>query len=325
MNTLRSVFAALRRALGDGKLLALLLVANLAPSLLVALAPSVTAYGAFGHSLVGRDEPFLGGDIIVEFGRAAQKGGASAWLWIFALLFLVSLPLQVALSGGVAARALEGQARFSAADFAGDCLRLFGRNVRLFGWALLGLLPIALLAVLTSALVGKLEDPLGERSLALWKALRFGLLAAAFVTWRLAFDAAKVRAVADEPKAMRRAAWQGLKAALSTKGLWLGYAALGVGSALALLVAARVHAALPVGSVPGALLALLFAQIVLALRLTCSVAATHYVARAIKPPAELAEGLEKNAKASRRTRRPREEREGLEKNAKASRRIRPRP
>ncbi|MCU0687913.1 MAG: hypothetical protein MUF34_37660, partial [Polyangiaceae bacterium] len=82
MNTLRSVFAALRRALGDGKLLALLLVANLAPSLLVALAPSVTAYGAFGHSLVGRDEPFLGGDIIVEFGRAAQKGGASAWLWI---------------------------------------------------------------------------------------------------------------------------------------------------------------------------------------------------------------------------------------------------
>jgi hypothetical protein len=287
MNTLRSVFAALRRALGDGKLLALLWAANLAPSLLVAVAPSVVAYGAFGHSLTGRDEPFLGGDVAFEFLRAAMKGGAGAWVWIFALLFLASLPLQLALSGGVAARALEGQARFSAADFAGDCLRLFGRNARLFGWALLGLLPIALLAVMTSALVGKLEDPLGERSLALWKALRFGLLAAAFATWRLAFDAAKVRAVADEPKAMRRAAWQGLKAALSVKGLWLGYAALGAGAALALVLAARVHAAVPVGTVPGAVLALVFAQIVVAVRLACSVAATHYVARAIKPPAEL--------------------------------------
>lgn len=282
MNPLRSALAALRRALGDGKLLGLLWAANLAPSALVALAPSVAAQGAFGHSLVGRDEPFLGGDVAVEFVRLAQKGNAGAWLWILAALFLASVPLQVALSGGVAARALEGQARFSAADFAGDCLRLFGRNVRLFGWALLGLVPVLVLAAATSALVGKLEDPLGERSLAAWRVLRFVVLAAAFATWRLAFDAAKVRAVADEPKAMRRAAWQGLRAAFSLKGLWLGYAALGAAAALALIVAARLHAALPVGSVPGALFALAFAQVVLAVRLAFSVAATNYVARALK-------------------------------------------
>ncbi len=284
MNTPRAALAALRRAFGDVKLLALLLGANLLPSILVALAPAAAAQRAFGHSLAGRDEPFLGGDVVVELVRVAIKSGGGAWVAIFALVALVSLPLQLALSGGVAARALEGQAPFSAADFAGDCVRLFGRNVRLFGWALLGLVPVGLLAALTAALVGKLDDPLGERSLFLWKALRFALVAAAFATWRLAFDAAKVRAVSDEPRAMWRAALGGLKAVLAVRRLWLGYVGLGLAGALALLALARLHAALPVASTAGALFALAFAQVVLALRLAFSVAATNYVAGALKRP-----------------------------------------
>ncbi|HEU4407326.1 MAG TPA: hypothetical protein VFS43_18810 [Polyangiaceae bacterium] len=283
--TFRSALAALRRALGDGKLVGLLLLANLLPSVASALAPSVGAYRAFGHSLVGRDEPFFGGDVLGELARAATKNGGGTWLAVFVLALLVSLPLQIALSGGVAARALEGQAPFSTADFVADCVRLFGRNARLFGWSLLGLVPVAVLAGVSSALVGKLDDPLGERSLAMWKALRFALVAAAFATWRLAFDAAKVRAVSDEPRLMRRAALRGLKDALTTRGLWPGYLALGLAGVLGLLLLARAHAALPVASTGGALLALAFAQIVLACRLVFSVAATNYVAGAIAPKA----------------------------------------
>jgi hypothetical protein len=269
---------ALRRALGDVKLVALLLAANLAPSLAFALAPSAGAFGAFGHSLVGRDEPFLGGYVAAELARVAVKGwGGASWLALFALLLLASVPLQIALSGGVAARALEGQAPFSAADFVADCVRLFGRNLRLFGWALLGLIPVAVVAAGAAALVDQVDDPLGERSLVAYKALRFALIAAAFATWRLAFDAAKVRAVSAEPRAMRRAAWQGLGAAFRGR-LWLGYAGLGLAGALGVLLLMRLHAALPVGSTGGALVALAFAQIVLGVRLVFSVAATNYVA-----------------------------------------------
>jgi hypothetical protein len=279
MTALRPALAAFRRALGDVKLVALLLAANLAPAALAAAAPAADAWRAFGHSLVGRSEPFLGGDVGVELARLAQKSGG-AWGLALALAFALSLPLQIALSGGVAARALEGRAPFSAADFCADCARLFGRNVRLFGWALLGLVPVGLLAAMTAALVGNLGDPLGERSLFAWRALRFALLAAAFATWRLAFDAAKVRAVSAEPRAMWRAAARGARAALVTRGLWPVYVALGVAGALALLAAARLHAALPVTTAGGALLAFAFGQVVLAVRLVFSVAATNYVAHA---------------------------------------------
>jgi hypothetical protein len=282
--TFRLALAALARALDDVRLVALLVLANFVPSAVSALSPSVAAFRSFGHSLAGRDEPFLGGDIVGELVRIAVKGGASStWLAVFVLALLVSLPLQIALSGGVAARALEGQAPFSAADFVADCVRLFGRNVRLFGWALLGLVPVIMLAAIASALVGKLDDPIGERSLFVYKALRFALVAAAFATWRLAFDAAKVRAVSDEPKKMYRAALRGLKDALSTRRLWLGYATLGLAGVLGLLLFARLHAALPVGSSLGALFALAFAQIVLTCRLVFSVAATNYVAASIAP------------------------------------------
>ena len=295
MKPLRSLLTAPLKAFSELKLLGVLLVANLCVALVQSAPLLIPALGHFGHSLAGRGRPFPSSEALVDFGKLLAQGGGPFLAGPLLLGFLFSIALQPVLAGGIVSR-LCSQERFSLADFARACAGQLGRNLRLLGWAFLGLLPLVGLAVLVTVLMARAQKPTlftleGEQwaldsPFSFWSVAHLTLLVVLFALWRSSFDLARVQLFADDQRKTRLAAWRALKQMVRSPGALLGYLVLGLVGLLGVLAFARLHAAVEVTSAGKAWLALGVAQWVAAVRLGFSVASTAFtvdVYRAMAP------------------------------------------
>ncbi|PTL79415.1 hypothetical protein [Vitiosangium sp. GDMCC 1.1324] len=295
MKTLRSLLTAPLKAFSELKLLGVLLVANLCIALVQAAPVLIPAISHFGNSLSGRGRPFPSSEAVVDFSKLLAQGGGPFLAGPLVLGFLFSFALQLVLAGGIVSR-LCSQERFSLADFARNCAAQLGRNLRLLGWALLGLLPFVALAVAATVLLARADKPTlftleGEQWMldnpfTGWSVAHLALVVVLFALWRSSFDLARVQLFADDQRKTRLAAWRALKQMVRSPGALLGYIVLGIIGLLAVIVFARLHAAVEVTSAGKAWLALGVAQLVVAVRLGFSVATLAFtvdVYRAMAP------------------------------------------
>ncbi|WP_375771564.1 hypothetical protein NR798_11920 [Archangium gephyra] len=283
MNSLRSTLTAPLRAFFELKLLGVLLAANLGLALIQSVPVLLPALGRFGHSLSGRGQPFPSPEVVIDFTRLLSQGGGPFLAGPFLLGFLLSFALQLVLAGGIVSR-LCSPGRFSLAGFAHDCASQLGRNLRLLGWALLGLLPVVGLVVLATVLFSRAEKPTLftldaehwglENPFTFWSLAHLALVVVLFALWRSSFDLARVQLYADDQRKTRLAAWRALKQMVRSPGALLGYIAVGLLGLGVVLAFARLHAAVQVTSTWKAWLALGVAQVVVAARLGFSLATT---------------------------------------------------
>jgi len=271
VSPLRLALGSVRRAFSEPRLLASLWLANLVPSL-VALAPfAALAREAFDRSPLGREARFLDPEVVRVFllrlGR--QPPPAASLLLAGALVAL----LAPALAGGTLAR-LGESGRFAPARFLEAAARHYGKNVRLFLWALLGLVPLAApLAVAGWALskAGKaalFQDPLDP-----WRWALLGASALAFLAWRATLDVARALAVSRDERRTRRAAWAAVRLVARRPGLLAGYGLVAMAGLAAAWAAARIHAAVPVAGLGGVAAAFAVAQGFVLVRVGFSTAA----------------------------------------------------
>lgn len=283
MKPLRFLIAPLK-AFSELKLLGVLLLANLCIALVQSAPILIPAIGHFGHSLAGQGRAFPSPEAVFDSTRLLAQGG-SFLAGPLLLGFLFSFGLQLLLAGGIVSR-LCSPGPFSLADFARNCAAQLGRNLRLLGWALLGLLPLAGLAVLATVLLARAEKPtlftLDAEQWALdnpftgWSLAHLALVVVLFALWRSSFDLARVQLFADDQRKTRLAAWRALKQMVRSPGALLGYIVLGLIGLLAVIALARLHSAVRVTSTGRAWLALGMAQLVIAARLGFSVAHTAF-------------------------------------------------
>lgn len=280
----RAVAVALGRAALESRLLAVLWLTNLGIALVAASPLLGPVLRTFGHSLSGRERPFPSPEVLIDFSKAlARTGGAPAGSLLLGLG--LSLLAQALLAGGVAWR-LWATEPFSWPELARQSVRLWGRNLRLFGWAALALVPVVGVALGAAVLLARAEEPtlfniksdhwFIDPPLGGWSAAYLALVLALLVLWRASFDLARVRLFAGDERRTRVALWRAVRRMVVSPGALLGYAAVaGLGLA-ALLIAARLHAALEVTTPVRAWLALLLAQPVIAVRLWASLATTAF-------------------------------------------------
>ncbi|HLL55690.1 MAG TPA: hypothetical protein VK447_19170 [Myxococcaceae bacterium] len=295
LNSFRSFVTAPLRAFSEVKLLAVLLLANLGVALIQSFPLLFPALGHFGQSTSGVGQPFPSTEAMVDFGKLMAQGGGPFFAGSMVLGLLGSFGLQLVLSGGIVSRLCSNE-RFTLGEFARNCARLIGRNARLLGWALLGLIPVVGVGVGSAALLKWKERPtlftMKAESLALdnpfdvWTVGHLALVLCVFALWRASFDLARVQLFADDQRKTRVAAWRALKKMVRSPGALLGYIGVGALGLCAVLVLARLHAAVPVTSAGRAWLTLLLGQLVIAGRLGFSVATTAFtvdVYRALPP------------------------------------------
>jgi hypothetical protein len=295
MKPFRSILTAPLRAFSELKLLGVLLVANLCIALVQSAPVLIPAMSQFGHSLAGRGRPFPSPEAVIDFNKLLAQGGGPFLAGPFLLGLLFSFGLQLVTAGGIVSRLCSTE-RFSLADFARHCAAQLGRNLRLLGWALLGLLPVVGLAVLATVLFARAEKPtlftlegeqwLLENPFTGWSLVHLALVVVLFALWRASFDLARVQLFADDQRKTRIAAWRALKQMVRSPGALLGYSVVGVVGLLVVLAFARLHAAVEVTSAWKAWGALLVAQLVVLARLGFSMASTAYavdVYRAMPP------------------------------------------
>ena len=302
MNPFRSILTAPLRAFSELKLLGVLLVANLCIALVQSAPVLIPAISRFGHSLSGRGQPFPSPEAVFDFSKLLAQGGGPFLAGPLLLGFLFSFGLQLVLAGGIVSR-LCSPGRFSLAAFARDCAAQLGRNLRLLGWALLGLLPVVGLVVLATVLFSRARKPtlftlpseqwVLENPFSSWSLAHLALVVVLFALWRSSFDLARVQLYADDQRKTRLAAWRALKQMARSPGALLGYIAVGLLGLGVVLAFARLHAAVQVTSTGKAWLALLVAQAVVTARLGFSLATTAVtvdVYRAMAPlPVQAAE------------------------------------
>lgn len=269
MSPFRLALGSLRRALSEPRLLAVLWLANLVPALL-ALAPLVgPARDAFDRSPLGRDAPFLDPEVVRVFLMRLGPRPPAVGLWLAAAVVALLGP---ALAGGTLAR-LGETGRFAPGRFLEAAGRHYGKNLRLFLWAVLGLAPLAVpLAAAGRALRRARETALFQGPLDLWGWALLAAAGLAFLTWRAAFDLARALAVSRDEGRTRRAAWAALRLLWRRPGLLLGYGLLGLAGLIAAWLAALVHAAVPVAGLGGAAAAWAAAQAFVVVRAAFSVA-----------------------------------------------------
>jgi hypothetical protein len=283
MNSFRSILTAPLRAFSELKLLGVLLAANLCIALIQSAPVLIPAIGRFGHSLAGRGRPFPSPEAVFDFSKLLAQGGGPFLAGPVVLGLLLSFGLQLVLAGGIVSR-LCSSGRFSLAGFAHDCAAQLGRNLRLLGWALLGLLPVVGLVALATVLFTRAEKPTlftlaGEQwalenPFTFWSLAHLALVVVLFALWRSSFDLARVQLYADDQRKTRLAAWRALKQMVRSPGALLGYIAVGLLGLGVVLAFARLHAAVQVTSAGKAWLALLVAQLVVTARLGFSLATT---------------------------------------------------
>jgi hypothetical protein len=287
MNLLVDLGSAIRRGFSKVTLVATLVGIYLGCALLLSLPLALPLQERFGHSLTGRDHVFLSGDVAGELVKLLTTSG-SFWVGSVIAAFALSFALQFAVAGGVVVELLSPY-EFSFSRFSHGCFRYMNRSLRLSLWALLGALPLIALASVTSTAIQKMSrEALYEDPITKWVLVRGVVLTAGYVVWRASFDAAKVLLVSKNMTRTRGAAWTGFLIMVNHPVALIGYALVGFTGLSSVYILARMHALLPVDDVSTTLVALLFAQIVLAVRLAFSLTSTAFAAKVVsmnhKPP-----------------------------------------
>jgi hypothetical protein len=278
---LELISATLSRALQERRML-LILWGLLTAAALLAVVPWIATATGLGFSLVGRDAPFADGPLVLELARLAGRQ-ARSWIPMAILAAVLMTLLGPLLSGGVFDRLAQPRAaRFSVARFAAASTAQLAPNLRLWGWAMLGLaVPGVALLLADSALEEAAETALYQAPLDPWRILLWVATALVLLVWRAAYDAARAVVNEENERRTRIAAWRGLRSTVTRPGVLAGYAMLsGIGLAL-MWVLVRVHARIPVSSSLLALLALLFGQLMVWVRLAFWVACSGYGLRTI--------------------------------------------
>jgi hypothetical protein len=231
----------------------------------------------FDHSILGRADGFLSGEVLADLSRLLGKGSPASGPAYAALLSLVLSP---ALAGGTLGRLLR-PGLFELRTFAADAAAHYLVNLRLLAWALLGLMPLGGLCALAFRALSAAEgEALYRAPFDKWRWLLGAAAALLLLAWRAAFDLARALAISQGERRTRRVAWAALKTVARRPSVLAGYAAVvGLGLGLAWLLV-RVHAEVLVGTPAGALLALLVGQLLLWVRLGFSTAAYAYALEA---------------------------------------------
>lgn len=276
-NVPRAWIVSAARAVGELRMSLVLVAGNLLAALAFSLPVLVPAISTLSHSLHPRESPAAAmADFKLVLGKSGGflTGGALA-------ATILAMVLQWLFAGGIAFRLCAG-GPFRLSEFLQHSGRLLGRNLRLFLWELLWLMPVLLLIsgpAIPLALTDRFPSPeaaLTGTPLTPWSVgfLLYALVM--FALWRGAFDVARIQLFADDQRLTRVASWRGIKAMVVRPLATLGYAALTLAGIIAVLLVMRVHAALTPASMGGALLGLVLAQLVIWIRMIASIAATAY-------------------------------------------------
>jgi hypothetical protein len=127
---------------------------------------------------------------------------------LFSLIFFA---LVLFLTGGIL-EAYRAQHKLSTREFFEGCGRYFWRFVRLLGWMLVAMVPIAIIAVASARWGGRLSDDAPDPKLGFWVMAGGGVLVFLLLSVvRLWADMAQVYAVAEREPAMLRALARGAR------------------------------------------------------------------------------------------------------------------
>jgi hypothetical protein len=291
----RAFFAAIGRAFSELRLVAVLVGVNLFIGLLFAFPTLFPSMAALGHSSLAAHESFPSAIVFFQLGSIFSRGGAF-FAGSAVLAIATSYAIQFFLSAGIAQRAwTEGPFRLS--ELLGASARLFGRNLRLFAWSLLGLLAVLVLIAGVTAGFYALDWPtvFTQKSevwvfghpLSFSAGIHLALVGLLFGFWRCSVDLGRVKVAAEDERKTRRAAWRSFKRMITSPLAWLGYSLLCAAGLLALLVMIRLHGSIAVTSTGKAWFALLITQVVVWVRLAFMVATYVYAAEIQRttPPA----------------------------------------
>ncbi|MGO9831254.1 MAG: hypothetical protein ACLPJH_14045 [Myxococcaceae bacterium] len=305
MRTLRAIPAALLKGFSEWQTLLVLLCLSLVCAGIAVTPDLVNLFKFYGHAPLAEGKPLLSWELLLGIGHAFP--GGSTPLRALGPALLVALPLTLFLSGGVVWRAwtVDG---FRLVDFIAESARMFGRVVRTLLWSLLLLLAGAVLLAGVSALLHAAHRDslftapglslLLELPFTGWAVAHLLLLGVLWALWRLTLDTARVLALVEEVRKTRKAVWRAFLLVVRAPGAWAAYTVLGAAELCAVLLMMRIHAALPEGNTALAVLALLWAQLVVLVRAGFQVSTTAFAAdlvrhtRAATAPAVVATAAE---------------------------------
>jgi hypothetical protein len=289
VRTLRSIPASIAKGFSEWQTLLFLLGLSLLAAAIAVLPDVGTLVKYYGHAPLAEGKPLLSQQLLMGISQAFPPGGGP--LRGLGVAILVALPFTLFLTGGVVWRAWTVDA-FRFGEFLAECGRSFGRVVRTLLWSLLLLAVCAGVVVGTSALLHAVHrdsiftadrlDWVLERPLTLWAHLHLLLLLLLLALWRLTLDTSRVMVLVEELRNTRKAVWRAFRLVLRSPGAWAGYVLLGVAEMLALFIVVRLHGALPEGNTALALLALLFAQVVVLVRAGFQVSTTAFAAELVR-------------------------------------------
>ncbi len=290
MRTLRAIPAAVAKGFSEWQTLLVLLWLTLLCALLAVAPDLATIIKFYGHAPLAEGKRLLSPQLLLGVAQAFPPGvGPLRGLGIIALL--AGLPLTLFVTGGVVWRAWTVDP-FRLTEFIAECGRSFWRVVRTLLWSLLLLaLCSGLVAGATVLLHALHRDSLFtrhflafvlERPLTGWALAHLVFVAVLWALWRLTLDTSRVLVLVEELRNTRKAVWRAFRLVVRSPGAWAGYTVLGAAEVLAVLVAVRLHAALPEGSTGLAWLALLVAQLVVLVRAGFQVSTTAFAAGLVR-------------------------------------------
>ena len=290
MRTLRAIPACVAKGFSEWQTLLLLLALTLLCAVIAVFPDLGMLFKYYGHAPLAEGRPLLSAQLLLGVPEAfPPQGGPLHGLGI--TLLVAGLPFTLFLTGGVVWRAWTVDA-FRFPEFLGECARSFGRVLRTLLWSLLLFAVCAgLVAGATALLHAVHRDSIftgdginwvTERPLTGWAHLHLLLVAVLWALWRLTLDTARVMALVDELRNTRKAVWRAFRLVLRSPGAWAAYVLLGLAEVLAIFIVVRLHAALPEGNTALALLALLFAQLVVLVRAGFQVSTTAFAAELVR-------------------------------------------
>jgi hypothetical protein len=284
-NPVSSLFAAPVRAIFEVRLLLVLLAVNLTVGLVFSVPFLFPALQTFGHTLSFRDASFPSFGAWMAIGSTLEKGGGGFVAGSTLLAMVLAFILQLLLAGGVTAR-MSTEGRFVFFEFGALCSRLWGRNLRLYVWSLLALIPMLAVCVGSGVLLHAFHKPtlFTQKPESWFVGSPFGAWSVGHLAfclwvwsgWRASLDVARAEIFNDDLGKTRVAMWRAFKRVMSSPFAWLGYALLGALAAAAVLAAIHFHGLMRVDSTGRALLALLAAQGVVLVRLVGQLATVAY-------------------------------------------------
>jgi hypothetical protein len=289
VRTLRAIPASVVKGFSQWQTLLVLLWLSLLCAGIAVLPDLGILFKYYGHAPLAEGKPLISNALFLGVSQAYPPGASP--LRALGVALLVALPLTLFLTGGVVWRAWTVD-QFRLTEFIAECARGFGRVLRTLLWSLLLLAVCAGVVAGTSAILHALhrdsvftasfETWFLDRPFNGWAVGHLVLVVVLWALWRLTLDTSRVLVLVEDLRKTRKAVWRAFRLVLTSPVAWTSYALLGIGEALAVLIMARVHAALPEGNTALALLAVLFAQLVVLVRAGFQVSTTAFAAELVR-------------------------------------------